>query len=139
MLLARYPCVFAGDLWGCKSDPPVEPMTQLADFVKIRKNFTYGPTRDYFDHPLTVGWVREGDAEHEGCAAVVSIGTEEGTKRMQLPDGHAGEKWIDVLGWSQGEIEIGEDGWAEFQCPAHSVSCWVNKDSKCLAEDFKKE
>lgn len=36
----RYPCVFEGDLYGCKSDPPVEPMSQLADFIKIRKLFT---------------------------------------------------------------------------------------------------
>lgn len=35
--------------------------------------------------------------------------TGNGEKRMQIPDGHAGEVWTDVLGWSQGEITIGED------------------------------
>lgn len=33
----------------------------------------------------------------------------EGEKRMQIPDGHAGEVWTDVLGWSQGEVTIGDD------------------------------
>jgi len=34
-----YPCIFAGDLWGCKSDPPVDPIAQLGDIVKARKWF----------------------------------------------------------------------------------------------------
>lgn len=53
--------------------------------------------------------MREGDADHDGCAVVVCNGSAEGVKRMQIPDGHAGEKWTDILGWSQGEIEIGDD------------------------------
>ena len=32
----------------------------------------------------TIGWVREGDAEHDGCAVVICNGTEEGKKRMQV-------------------------------------------------------
>lgn len=28
---------------------------------------------------------------------------------MQIPDGHAGEKWVDALGWFQGEVTIGDD------------------------------
>ncbi|GAA6005838.1 hypothetical protein JCM10207_007245 [Rhodosporidiobolus poonsookiae] len=135
MILLRgegYPCVFAGDMWGCKSDPPVEPMNQLSDFVKARKWFAYGPTRDYWDHPQTVGWVREGDAEHDGCAVVVCNGTAEGEKRMQLPggDAHKGEVWTDVLGWWQGEVTIEEDGWATFKCPSKSVAIFAKKDAR---------
>ncbi|GAA5867187.1 hypothetical protein JCM8547_006269 [Rhodosporidiobolus lusitaniae] len=127
-----YPCVFAGDLWGCKSDPPVEPMNQLADFVRARKHFAYGPTRDYWDHPQCVGWVREGDADHDGCATVICIGTKDGEKRMQVPGGdeHRGEVYTDVLGWSQQEVIIEEDGWATFKCPSKSVSIWVKKDAR---------
>jgi len=84
-------------------------MNQLGDFVKIRKWFTYGPSRDYFDHANCLGWVREGDADHDGCAIVICNGNETGTKRMQIPAGHAGEVWTEVLGWSQGEITIGDD------------------------------
>jgi alpha-amylase len=79
-----------------------------------------------------------GDEEHpDGCAVVLCNGTEEGKKRMEvgsvrfpvlsycsssasaLTDCYsrwiqhrAGEKWTDLLGWHQGEITIGEDGWA---------------------------
>ncbi|SGY14170.1 BQ5605_C010g06087 [Microbotryum silenes-dioicae] len=132
-----YPCVFAGDLFGCSSEPFVEPMSQLDDFVRIRKCFTYGPTRDYWDHPHCVGWVREGDADHDGCAVVICNGSEEGKKRMQIPDGHAGEKWTDVLGWYQGEVTIGDDGWAEFSCHERSVSVWAKVDAK-HREEFNK-
>lgn len=34
-----YPCVFGGDLWGCNSEPKVDPMGQLLSFVKARKWF----------------------------------------------------------------------------------------------------
>jgi alpha-amylase len=60
----------------------------------------------------------------------MSSGLGEGEKRMQIPDGHAGEVWTDVLGWFEGEVVIGEDGWADFKCPASSVSVWVNKDAR---------
>ena len=106
----RYPCIFALDLWGGGSaDHKVQAMSQLPDFIRIRKLFTYGPTRDYWDHPQCIGWVREGDGVHDGCAVVLCIGSGEGEKRMQIPDGHAGEVWTDVLGWHQGEVTIGDD------------------------------
>lgn len=54
----------------------------------------------------------------------------DGEKRMQLPDGHAGEVWTDVLGWYQGEVTIGEDGWADFKCHERSVSIWAKKDAR---------
>lgn len=77
------------------------------DFIRIRKLFTYGATRDYLDHRSfallafqlgvhcagvahkvdwienCLGWVREGDADHDGCAVVICNGTAEGRKRMQ--------------------------------------------------------
>nr|AFX74688.1 alpha amylase [Glaciozyma antarctica] len=133
-----YPCVFGGDLYGCNSETKVEPMTQLADFIRIRKLFAYGPTRDYWDHPNCVGWVREGDVERDGCAVVICNGSEEGEKRMQVPDGHAGEEWTDVLGWSQGTVTIGEDGWADFRSPPRSVSVWANVKARGR-EEFGKQ
>lgn len=44
-----YPCVFAGDLYGCDSDPHVDPMNQLADFIRIRKLFAC--EFDFHEHP----------------------------------------------------------------------------------------
>ena len=49
---------------------------------------------------------------------------------MHVGEMHAGEKWTDVLGWEQGEVEIGEDGYGLFRCPGVSVSVWVNKDAE---------
>ncbi|BGP33020.1 hypothetical protein JCM10296v2_004809 [Rhodotorula toruloides] len=135
-----YPCVFGGDLWGCKSEPAVEPISGLAELVKARRWFAYGPTRDYWDHANCLGWIREGDADHDGCAVVICNGTGEGEKRMQVQGNneHKGEKWIDVLGWTQGEVEIEEDGWATFKCPSKSVAVWVRKDARGL-ETFGKK
>ncbi|KAJ8293289.1 Glucan 1,4-alpha-maltohexaosidase [Rhodotorula toruloides] len=150
-----YPCVFGGDLWGCKSEPGVEPISGLAELVKARRWFACkyhffasslsereadgvrradGPTRDYWDHANCLGWIREGDADHDGCAVVICNGTGEGEKRMQVQGNneHKGEKWIDVLGWTQGEVEIEEDGWATFKCPSKSVAVWVRKDARGL-------
>ncbi|GAA6007384.1 uncharacterized protein JCM10292_005519, partial [Rhodotorula paludigena] len=136
-----YPCVFAGDLWGCNSDPKVDPINQLGDLIRARKEFAYGPTRDYWDHANCVGWVREGDKDHDGCAVVICNGTGEGEKRMQLPGGdeHKGEVWVDLLGWYQGEVTIEDDGWANFKCPSKSVSVWTKKDARGKEAFMKKE
>ncbi|KAG8696242.1 hypothetical protein FRC11_000887, partial [Ceratobasidium sp. 423] len=52
---AGYPCVFYGDLYGCGGDNPQPPMSQLADFIRARKLFAYGPTWDAWDHPNCIG------------------------------------------------------------------------------------
>lgn len=125
-----YPCVFYGDLYGLKGQNPQEPMAQLSSFILARKWYAYGEMRDYMDHPNCVGWIRPGDEQHDGCAVVVCNGTEEGTKHMEIGKEHAGEVWTDLLGWSQGEVKINDDGWADFRAPASSVSIWTNKDAK---------
>lgn len=76
-------CVFIGDLYGLSGEHPFEPMAQLADFIRARREFAYGEMRDYWDDARCVGWVRIGDEKHDGCAVVISIG-DEGTKRMEV-------------------------------------------------------
>ncbi|KZP22109.1 glycoside hydrolase family 13 protein [Athelia psychrophila] len=134
-----YPCVFIGDLYGLGGEHPAEPVAQLADLIRARKQFAYGEQRDYWDHVQCAGWVRVGDKAgengqgavrgHDGCAVVLSIG-DAGAKRMEVGREHAGEVWTDVLGWHQGEVTIGEDGWAEFGCEGASVSVWVKRDAR---------
>ncbi|EJU02147.1 alpha-amylase [Dacryopinax primogenitus] len=119
-----YPCVFYGDLYGTLGSSPQPPVSQLADLIRARKHFAYGPLRDTWDHPNCVAWVREGDEVHDGCAVVLCNG-DEGVKKLDIGTSHAGEKWTDVLGWHAGEVIIAEDGWAEFRCPAKSVSIWT--------------
>jgi len=125
-----YPCVFWGDLYGTAGPEgnPQKPVSQLADLIRARKLYAYGELRDYWDHMNCVGWVRTGDEKRPGCAVVLCNGGE-GFKRMEVGKEHANETWTDLLGWYQGEVTIGEDGWAEFKCSAMSVSVWVKKDA----------
>lgn len=137
-----YPCVFLGDLDGCHADgdphgqPSVPPVSDLAKFIKARKYFAFGEQRDYWDHPSCVGWVRMGSPQNpDGCAVVIGVGDAEGTKRMEVGKERAGKVYVEALGWMQGvEITVGDDGWAEFRSPAHSVGIWVPKDAARLSE-----
>ncbi|EPQ26108.1 uncharacterized protein PFL1_06316 [Pseudozyma flocculosa PF-1] len=147
-----YPCVFLGDLEGCNAkgkegdEGYAQPMADLEKFLKARKHFAYGVQRDYMDHANCIGWTREGveamepsDEERgagkkgterkEGCAVVMCNGDGEGTKWMEVGKGHAGRKFVDVIGWYQGQVEINQDGWAEFKCHPRSVAVWVPEDS----------
>lgn len=129
-----YPCVFYGDLYGIygdSSNPAYPPSCSgaLPGLILARKLYAYGVQDDYFDYPTCVGWVRHGTWDRPaGCAVVIS-NAGAGTKRMAVGIEHKGELWTDVLGWSQGEIQIGDDGFAEFRCGTCSVSVWVNKNA----------
>ncbi|KAJ7598458.1 alpha-amylase [Mycena floridula] len=135
-----YPCVFWGDLYGCKGDDPQEPVSQLSDLIRARKLFAYGELRDYWDHINCVGWVRTGDPENgrDGCAVVLCNGDGEGVKHMEVGSEHVGEKWTDILGWYPDTVTIGEDGWADFKCNERSVSVWTKVDAKGREEFAKK-
>ncbi|KIO17122.1 glycoside hydrolase family 13 protein [Tulasnella calospora MUT 4182] len=102
----------------------------LADIIKARKEFAYGEIRDYWDHPNCIGWVRTGDKDHpNGCAVILCNGTGEGSKWMEVGKEHAGEQWIDLLGWYQGEVTLNDDGWGEFKCHARSIGIWVKRNA----------
>jgi alpha-amylase len=64
-----------------------------------------------------------------GCAVVLS-NVEMGEVRMFFGELHKGEKWTDVLGWEQAEVEIGEDGFGVFTVGGCSASVWVRHDAK---------
>lgn len=146
--LDGYPCIFLGDLDGTHEDgdkPAEEPVSNLSSFIRARKLFAYGEQRDYWDNANCVGWVRSGDvpsesdqpgAGHDGCAVIICNGDQEGTKWMEVGKDKKGKKYIDILGWTQGQVEINEDGWGEFRCPATSVGIWVLEDAKGR-EEFK--
>jgi hypothetical protein len=81
-----------------------------------------------------------GDA---GCAYILPYSTPQLTlfiitsvKYLNVGKEHASEKWTDLLGWHSGEVTINEEGWAEFRCPARSVSIWTKTDA-CGREEFK--
>lgn len=129
-----YPCVFYADYYGAEYDnprenqPPVKMYSHrvLIDaFLKARHAFGYGEQEDYFDHPNCLGWTRLGSEEHPGAMAIVLSGGDAGFKRMNVH--RPGAKFTDIASHFKEEITIGDDGWADFPCPAGNVSVWVQK------------
>ena len=133
------PCLFYADVYGAKyvdvnsegeeSDVELVYIDSLPQMTKARRDLAHGFQRDYLDHPNCIGWTREGTAElpDSGLAVVLSNG-EEGTKNMEIGNGHAGKVFVDALGHRPEEITVNEEGWAEFFCAAGSVSVWVLKN-----------
>lgn len=127
-----YPCVWYGDLYGIKGEHPFPPSCGgiLPKIMLARKLYAYGEQKDYFDFETCLGWVKYGTWDRpSGCAVVIS-NAGPGEKRMHVGEIHKGEKWTDVLGWSDREVEIGEDGYGTFVCGQCSVSIFVNKDAE---------
>jgi alpha-amylase len=131
-----YPAVFYPDLYGAHYTdkgrdgndyeiflPKVEELEKL---LLARKDFSYGEQRDYFDHGNCIGWTREGDDEHSGCAVLMTNG-DDGFKEMQVGKRYAGKTFIDYLGKIPEEVQINEEGCGQFFVKAGTVSVWVEK------------
>ncbi|HEU0109704.1 MAG TPA: alpha-amylase [Flavisolibacter sp.] len=129
-----YPCLFYPDLYGAhyidkgKDGKEYEiflnKVEELPALVHARKNHAYGMQRDYFDHPNCIGWTREGDEEHTGCAVVLSNG-DAGHKLMEIGSRYAGRTFKDLLQKHPARVIITENGWGEFFVTPGSVSVWV--------------
>lgn len=140
ILLRRegYPCVFYADYHGTQyyeqhNDRCFEANITMGrhrwlidKFLWARKAYGYGDQRDYFDHWDTVGWTRFGDAAHPGAMAVLmSDGWFEGSKWMDA--GRPNAWFHDHTGHIPDRIQANADGWANFRCPARSVSVWLQE------------
>lgn len=127
-----YPCIWYGDLYGVSGEHPLPPScgSALPRLALARKLYSYGKQADYFDYATCLGWVRYGTHDRPAGCAVVLSNAGAGEKRMHVGEMHAGERWTDVLGWAQGEVVIGDDGFATFQCGQCSVSVWVRDDAE---------
>jgi alpha-amylase len=129
-----YPCVFYPDLFGASywdkgSDGQdyeifLDRVEELENLLYARKDFAYGMQRDYFQSANALGWTREGDDEHSGCAVVMSNG-DGATISMEIGARYAGRNFRDMLGKIPDEIRVNESGWADFHCPPGSVSVWT--------------
>ncbi|KAK6845018.1 alpha-amylase [Apiospora arundinis] len=129
-----YPCLWYGDLYGIdpKGEHPFPPSCggALPKLSLARKLYAYGKQQDYFDYASCLGWVRYGTWDRkDGCAVVIS-NAGPGEKRMHVGEVHAGEVWTDVLGWSDREVTIGDDGFGDFVCGGTSVSIFVNREAE---------
>ncbi len=133
-----YPCVFYPDLFGANYTDKgrdgneheifLNKVEALPHLLKARRNYAYGNQRDYFDFPSCIGWTREGDEEHEGCAVLINNG-DAGHKRMEMTTRYSGKIFVDLLKNNDAEIEVQQDGWGEFYVSPGSVSVWVPRDS----------
>lgn len=129
-----YPCVFYPDLFGANytdkdgegNDQEIflDKVEHIEALLHARKEFAYGNQRDYFDDQNCVGWTREGDDSHEGCAVVIS-NEDAKEKPMEMGKRYAGRNFYDLLGKFEHQITIDENGWGNFPVPAGSVSVWV--------------
>lgn len=129
-----YPCVFVPDLFGAHYTdrggdgqeheiflPVIDALPLL---LQARRDHAYGPQRSWFDHANCVGWTREGDDEHEGCAVVLSNG-DAGFKDMEVGARWAGLVFYDLLQHVSEAVTVNEKGWGRFLVGAGSVSVWV--------------
>ena len=131
-----FPCVFYPDLYGAHytdhgddgNDYEIwlQKVDGIDNLLHARAHFGYGIQRDYFDHPNCIGWTREGDHEHAGCAVLLSNG-DNGTKSMEMGTRYSGKVFIDMMGKNTGEVMINDEGWGEFYAPAGSLSVWISK------------
>ncbi|MEO6904741.1 MAG: alpha-amylase [Ginsengibacter sp.] len=131
-----YPCVFYPDLYGAhykdngndgnEHEIWIAKVEELEKLLEARNKYAFGNQRDYFDHVNCIGWTREGDDDHKGCAVLIS-NSGEGFKNMEIGKRYAGKKFKDMLGKNSSEVEINEEGWGIFFAPAGSVCVWIEK------------
>ncbi|WP_026968507.1 alpha-amylase [Algoriphagus terrigena] len=129
-----YPCVFYPDLFGAHywdqgrdgQDHEIflDRVEELENLLYARKDFAFGTQRDYFENPNALGWTREGDEEHSGCAVVLS-NADGATIRMEIGVRYAGRSFKDMLGKIPDEVWVDDSGWADFHCAPGSVSVWT--------------
>jgi alpha-amylase len=133
-----YPCVFYPDYYGTEytdtgSDGNEHQIIMpshgwlIDKFLYARKNFTYGPQYDYFDHANTIGWTCLGDEEHPKAMAVILTNGSDGSKSMEV--GKPNTKFIDLTEHVEDAVITDENGWGEFRCNGGSVSVWVEAEN----------
>ncbi|TXF77325.1 alpha-amylase [Chryseobacterium sp.] len=129
-----YPCVFYPDLYGAhytdkdkegnEQEIFLQKVPKIEELLHARKHFAYGMQRDYFEDANCLGWTREGDGEHSGCAVVLS-NKDAYQKPMEMGTRYAGQQFYDFVGWFPDSVTIDENGWGNFPVPAGNVSVWV--------------
>jgi alpha-amylase len=129
-----FPCVFYPDLFGAHytdkdkegNDQEIflDKVEKIEELLKARKNFAYGMQKDYFEDANILGWVREGNEEHGGCAVALS-NKDAGEIAMEMGTLYAGRQFYDYIGWFPDKITIDENGWGNFPVPAGNVSVWI--------------
>ena len=129
-----YPCVFYPDLFGAsykdygkdgnEHEIFLDKVDAIEPLLKARKDYAYGNQKDYFDDPHCIGWIREGNEEHAGCAVLLS-NKDANHKAMEVGQLYAGKTFYDFTGHLEEKVSIDENGWGDFLCPPGNVSVWI--------------
>ena len=94
-------------------------------YMLARGDCTYGHRHDRFDHNNTVGWSFSGGDGFDNSMAVVMTNSEHGRKWLPTYRPHIQYRDLtDALGHT---LSTNEHGWAEFECPTHNTSVWVEE------------
>jgi alpha-amylase len=64
--------VFYGDLYPNGECYDALTAQGLRLLIRARRDYAYGPSKDYFEHPSFIGFVRMGDASRSGCVVIIS-------------------------------------------------------------------
>lgn len=129
-----HPCVFYGDLYPNKECYNDNTARNIALLIEARRKFAYGPTVDYFAEKNCIGFVRKGDATHQGCAIILS-NKENGSSsflhelRMNVGIENAGKTFRSHM-TQHGRVEIDAAGWGIFSCFANTVQVWTKLEEK---------
>ncbi|TFK28131.1 alpha amylase [Coprinopsis marcescibilis] len=123
-----YPCVFYGDLYPNKECYNEDVAANLRLLVKARNKYAYGESRDYFAQRNSIAFVRDGNQEHSGCVVILS-NKESPTfvheLRIDVKKDNAGLAYRNLMASDERKVQVDENGWGNFSCPANSVAVWV--------------
>jgi alpha-amylase len=133
------PCVFYPSIYEAKyldnrdgKDIYVElnGVPSVESMLKTRSLLAYGMQRDYFDHPNTIGWTREGtdDKPFSGCAVVITNG-QPGDKTMEIGKKHSGRSFINICGNHYEKLVIDENGLGKFYAGERSTAVWIDEEA----------
>jgi alpha-amylase len=119
--------VFYADYYGSTEEhcTLTSHRTLIDVLLDARRRYQYGDQHDTFDHPNCIAWVRTGDAEHPGSLVVVLSNGEAGIKRMNAYAANA--TFADLTGHISEAVVTDAEGFAEFPCPAGSLSVWAQQ------------
>ncbi|KZT73680.1 glycoside hydrolase family 13 protein [Daedalea quercina L-15889] len=129
-----HPCVFYGDLYPNEEcyDPHVAGGLQL--LIEARKKYAYGDRIDYPHSRNCIGFVRAGDAQHGGCAVLISnADPHQGAQgaahkvRMNVGMDIGSTSFTSLFG--AGSVDVSAEGWGTFTCPPGQVQVWVKSGS----------
>ncbi|PPQ69318.1 hypothetical protein CVT25_005919 [Psilocybe cyanescens] len=125
----NHECLFYGDLYPNTEGYNQNTSRNVYLLVEMRRKFAYGPTEDYLAEKNCIGFVRKGDATHQGCAVILS-NKEDGADsfvhelRMNVGTQYAGKMFKSQM-TQHGRVEIDVQGWGTFSCFANNVQVWT--------------